>query len=114
MWRKTRNHRDWRETRVTSRHFIAEEVRPGHPFAGHLSVGDMRLHLSNTISNTESGKRVSAAVANTSKAVAGSLTSAKGAFSSFLGSFKTASGTVEPAETAAEATEVRESAETKD
>ena len=49
---------------------------------------DMKLHLSNTISNTEGGKKVSAVVSNTSKAVAGGLSSAKGAFSSFITSFR--------------------------
>jgi hypothetical protein len=60
----------------------------GHPFSGHLSMDDMKLHLSNTISNTEGGKKVSAAVSNTGRVVAGGLSSAKGAISSLWSSFR--------------------------
>jgi hypothetical protein len=35
----------------------------GHPYSGGLSVSDMKLHLSNTIGNSDSGKRVTQAVA---------------------------------------------------
>ena len=58
-----------------------------------MSVTDVKLHLSNTISNTESGKRVSQAVASTGRAVVGGITTAKGAFSSWITSFKSGATT---------------------
>ena len=90
MWKQTNNYRSWMEWIKSSQKNIdvLEDVTVGHPFAGHLSVTDMKLHLSNTITNSESGKRVTQAVSNTGRAVAGSLTSAKGAFSSFITSFR--------------------------
>ena len=38
-----------------------------HPCSGQYSLGDMRLHLSNTITNTEGGKKVSQTLGNTSQ-----------------------------------------------
>ena len=78
---------------------------------------DMKLHLSNTISNTEGGKKVSAVVSNTSKAVAGGLSSAKGAFSSFITSFRqpqTDGGEENKTKEAEEAKEVPEDKEVKE
>lgn len=49
----------------------------------------MKLHLSNSITNTDGGKRVSQAFANTGRAVAGGLNTASRAFSSWMTSFKT-------------------------
>jgi len=59
---------------------------PGHPSQGGSSVTeDVRLRFNHTISNTEGGKRVSAAVTNTSRAVHEGLSQAKGALSSWWG-----------------------------
>ena len=41
----------------------------GHPCSGQLSVSDVKLRLSHTMTNTEGGKRVSAVVQSTGKAV---------------------------------------------
>ncbi len=87
LWRKTKNYQHWRGDEALCRR-VAEALPPGHPFSGHLSVDDMKLHLSNTISNTEGGKKVSAAVASTGRAVAGGFSSAKGAFSSLWSSMR--------------------------
>ena len=61
---------------------------PMHPCSGQYSLGDMRLHLSNTITNTEGGKKVTQALGNTGRAVAGSISNAKGVFSSWMSSLK--------------------------
>lgn len=96
MWKSTRNYKDW-VARCNLDLF--KKLPPEHPFAaGHLSVTDVKLHLSNTITNTESGKRVSQAVVNTGKAVAGGLSSAKGAFSSWMSSLKQQQQQTLPAE----------------
>ena len=62
-----------------------------HHCSGQYSLGDMRLHLSNTITNTEGGKKVSQALGNTGRAVAGGLSTAKGVFSSWMSSLKSES-----------------------
>ena len=51
---------------------------PLHPCSGQLSINDMRLHLSNTMGSTESGKKITQAVANTGRVVGGGLSTAKG------------------------------------
>ena len=90
LWTRTQNYRHWR------RKLNEDVLRQKLPFGGHPSangtnfsgVNDVKLHLSNTISNSESGKRVSQVVSNTGKAVAGGFNSAKGAVSSFFTSFR--------------------------
>lgn len=106
LWKQTNNFRVWRRfmkrwqqdrmadegededhhNRVYSKFM---QLQPAHPFAGQLSVSDMKLFLSNTMTNTEGGKRVTQAVASTGRAVAGGLSSAKGALSSLFTSLKT-------------------------
>ncbi|KAM3963024.1 late secretory pathway protein AVL9 homolog [Aphomia sociella] len=61
---------------------------PVHPFSGQLSVADMKLKFAHTMSTTEGGRKVTAAVASTGRAVAttsravgGALSQARGALS---------------------------------
>ncbi|CAG4911269.1 unnamed protein product [Colias eurytheme] len=63
-------------------------LTPMHPFSGQLSVADMKLKFAHTMSTTEGGRKVSAAVATTGRAVAttsravgGALSQARGALS---------------------------------
>ena len=75
MWKGTKNYREWRHHLRTVDSATCEtlcHVAPRHPFAGtgHMSVTDVKLHLSNTITNTEGGKRVTQAVASTGRQVA--------------------------------------------
>ncbi|XP_013195839.1 late secretory pathway protein AVL9 homolog isoform X2 [Amyelois transitella] len=63
-------------------------LMPVHPFSGQLSVADMKLKFAHTMSTTEGGRKVSAAVASTGRAVAttsravgGALSHARGALS---------------------------------
>ena len=90
LWKKTMNYKLWREhvsnEAVDMESFIT--LPPMHPCSGQYSLGDMRLHLSNTITNTEGGKKVTQALGNTGRAVAGSISNAKGVFSSWMSSLK--------------------------
>ncbi|KAJ8722651.1 hypothetical protein PYW07_003831 [Mythimna separata] len=63
-------------------------LMPMHPFSGQLSVADMKLKFAHTMSTTEGGRKVTAAVASTGRAVAttsravgGALSQARGALS---------------------------------
>ncbi|XP_072943735.1 late secretory pathway protein AVL9 homolog [Epargyreus clarus] len=63
-------------------------LTPSHPFSGQLSVADMKLKFAHTMSTTEGGRKVTAAVATTGRAVAttsravgGALSHARGALS---------------------------------
>ncbi|XP_049867274.1 late secretory pathway protein AVL9 homolog [Pectinophora gossypiella] len=63
-------------------------LAPIHPFSGQLSVADMKLKFTHTMSTTEGGRKVTAAVASTGRAVAttsravgGALSQARGALS---------------------------------
>ena len=89
------NYRLWREhvSNETTDIETFVNLPPLHPCSGQLSINDMRLHLSNTIGNTESGKKVTQAVANTGRAVAGGISTAKGVFSSWMTSFKSGKDT---------------------
>lgn len=56
----------------------------GHPFSGNLSVTDMKLRLSQSMHNNERGRKLNAAVNNTTQAVNQALSSARSTFSSWL------------------------------
>ncbi|XP_063531552.1 late secretory pathway protein AVL9 homolog isoform X2 [Cydia strobilella] len=68
-------------------------LAPIHPFAGQLSVADMKLKIAHTMSTSEGGRKVTAAVASTGRAVAttsravgGALSQARGALSGWWSS----------------------------
>ena len=60
----------------------------GHPCSGAVSVADVKLRLSHTMTNTDGGKKVTAAMASTGRAVGGAVSQAKGVFSSWWGGIK--------------------------
>ncbi|CAH2251059.1 late secretory pathway protein AVL9 homolog [Pararge aegeria] len=69
---------------------------PMHPFCGQLSVADMKLKFAHTMSTTEGGRKVTAAVASTGRAVAstsravgGALSHARGALSGWWSALTT-------------------------
>ena len=67
MWKKTKNYAAWVRNKETVR-YLKAQVPPGHPCSvSGYSVADVKLHWNNTITNTESGKRVTQVVSNTSK-----------------------------------------------
>ncbi|KAL6258425.1 hypothetical protein P5V15_010382 [Pogonomyrmex californicus] len=91
-WRTTNNYKAWCNANKPEIH----NIEPGHPFAGQLSVQDMKLRLSHTMQNTESGRKLNQAmastgraVATTGKAVGGALSQAKGAFSNWWSTLTT-------------------------
>lgn len=91
-WRATNNYKAWFSAKKPEIH----NVESGHPFAGQLSVQDMKLRLSHTMQNTESGRKLNQAmastgraVATTGKAVGGALSQAKGAFSNWWSTLTT-------------------------
>lgn len=84
--KETNNYKLWN----SSAHSGLDGISCGHPFAGQLSVSDMKLRLAHTMQNSEGGRKLNQAmastgrvVATTSKAVGGALSQAKGAFSNW-------------------------------
>ncbi|XP_060529324.1 late secretory pathway protein AVL9 homolog isoform X2 [Cylas formicarius] len=64
-WRETHNYKIW-----------FSGINPGilnfgvgHPFAGQLSVADMKLRFSHTMQSTESGRKINQAMSSTGRAV---------------------------------------------
>ncbi|CAK9828101.1 Late secretory pathway protein AVL9 homolog [Anthophora retusa] len=91
-WRSTNNYKIWSSSDKPE----INNIEPGHPFAGQLSVQDMKLRLSHTMQNTESGRKLNQAmastgraVATTGKAVGGAFSQAKGAFSNWWSTLTT-------------------------
>jgi hypothetical protein len=86
VWRDTHNYKIW----LSGINPGILDVHPGHPFAGQLSVADMKLRLSHTMQSSDSGRKLNQAmvstgraVATTSKAVGGAFSQAKGVFSNW-------------------------------
>lgn len=80
-------------------------LTPIHPFAGQLSVADMKLKFAHTMSTTEGGRKVTAAVASTGRAVAttsravgGAISQARGALTGWWTSLTTPTTTAEAIE----------------
>lgn len=72
------------------------EVCAGHPFAGQLSVADMKLRLAHTMQTTEGGRKLNQAmvstgrvVATTGRAVGGAISQAKGALTNWWSNLTT-------------------------
>lgn len=81
---------------------ITSEVNPGHPFAGQLSVQDMKLRFAHTMQTTEGGRKLNQAmvstgrvVATTGRAVGGAISQAKGALSNWWSNLTTVSVAVD-------------------
>ncbi|XP_023167958.1 late secretory pathway protein AVL9 homolog [Drosophila hydei] len=87
-FKRTQCYQEWFDVRPDPEFFDA--LPAGHPFAGTLSVADMKLKLAQTMQNSESGRKINQAVNNTSRAVGGAISQAKGAFSSWWSSITTA------------------------
>merc|ERR1712032_1442417 len=65
---------------------------------GAVSVADVKLRLTHTMTNTDGGKKVTAAMASTGRAVGGAVSQAKGVFSSWWGGKKSSGKDVSPGE----------------
>lgn len=108
-WKDTNNYKVWFSG--PGRDAVLE-INPGHPFAGQLSVADMKLRFSHTIQNTESGRKLNQAmvstgraVATTGRAVGGALSQAKGALSNWWNNFTTAQSPTDAMEQAVDVIE---------
>uniref|UniRef100_A0A1A9UHY0 UDENN domain-containing protein n=1 Tax=Glossina austeni TaxID=7395 RepID=A0A1A9UHY0_GLOAU len=82
--KKTQCFQEWYDVRPEIDFF--EALPAGHPFAGTLSVADMKLKIAQTMQNSESGRKINQAVNSTSRAVGGAISQAKGAFSNWWSS----------------------------
>ncbi|XP_063928794.1 late secretory pathway protein AVL9 homolog isoform X2 [Zophobas morio] len=81
-WRETHNYKIW----LSGINPGILDVNPGHPFAGQLSVADMKLRLAHSDSGRKFNQAMVStgrAVATTSKAVGGAISQAKGVFSNW-------------------------------
>ncbi|XP_054285601.1 late secretory pathway protein AVL9 homolog [Macrosteles quadrilineatus] len=104
-WKHTHNYTTWVDGGGRD---AVLNINPGHPFAGQLSVADMKLRLTHTMQNTEGGRKLNQAMVSTGKAVVttgravgGAISQAKGALSSWWSNLTTTPG-AEVAEPAAE------------
>ncbi|BFG01219.1 late secretory pathway protein AVL9 homolog [Drosophila madeirensis] len=86
-FKRTQCYQEWFDVRPEPEFF--EALPAGHPFAGTLSVTDMKLKLAQTMQNSESGRKINQAVNTTSRAVGGAISQAKGAFSSWWSAITT-------------------------
>ncbi|KAH8421360.1 hypothetical protein KR009_002927 [Drosophila setifemur] len=86
-FKRTQCYQEWFDVRPEPEFF--EALPGGHPFAGTLSVADMKLKLAQTMQNSESGRKINQAVNTTSRAVGGAISQAKGAFSSWWSAITT-------------------------
>ncbi|XP_025425138.1 late secretory pathway protein AVL9 homolog [Sipha flava] len=92
-WQQTKNYQIW----LNQEHQAIMALEPCHPFAGQLSVADMKLRISHTMESSRSGRKLNQAVQNTSRAVAstgkvvgGAISQARGAVTSWWSNLTTA------------------------
>ncbi|GFS16689.1 late secretory pathway protein AVL9 homolog [Elysia marginata] len=90
-WKTTNNFRHWHNGDYPR----IKEMPTGHPFQGHLSMTDVRVRFNHTLNSSEQGRRINAAVVQTSKyvvqtgkVVGGALSSAKSAVSGWFSSWR--------------------------
>uniref|UniRef100_A0A2C9M2W2 UDENN domain-containing protein n=1 Tax=Biomphalaria glabrata TaxID=6526 RepID=A0A2C9M2W2_BIOGL len=90
-WKTTHNFRYWKEVE----HPAIQDIAPGHPFQGNLSMADVRVRFNHTLQSTERGRKLNAAVVQTGKyvvqtgkAFGGAFTSAKSAVSGWFSSWR--------------------------
>ncbi|KAJ7369780.1 late secretory pathway protein avl9 [Desmophyllum pertusum] len=78
-WKLTTNYQVWRG----KEHAGIDDVHAGHPFQGQMGLSDIKIRLSNVM-QTERGRRIGNAVAETGKAVGGAINSARSFVTSWL------------------------------
>lgn len=90
-WRKSHNWQEWHRRNAFNLQEspLLATIPNIHPFAGSLSVTDMKLKLAHTIQSTEGGRKLNQAVNTTSRAVGGALMQAKGALSTWWSTITT-------------------------
>lgn len=78
-WKQTTNYQVWRGKEHTG----IDDVHAGHPFQGQMGLSDIKIRLSNVM-QTEKGRRIGHAVAETGKVVGGAINSARSFVTSWL------------------------------
>nr|XP_014097489.2 late secretory pathway protein AVL9 homolog [Bactrocera oleae]XP_014097490.2 late secretory pathway protein AVL9 homolog [Bactrocera oleae] len=86
-FKRTQCFQEWYDVRPDAEFF--DTLPAGHPFAGTLSVADMKLKIAQTMQNSESGRKINQAVNTTSRVVGVALSQAKGTFSTWWSSITT-------------------------
>ncbi|XP_036318747.1 late secretory pathway protein AVL9 homolog [Rhagoletis pomonella] len=99
-FKHTQCFQEWYDVRPDAEFF--DDLPAGHPFAGTLSVADMKLKIAQTMQNSESGRKINHAVNTTSRVVGVALSQAKGTFSTWWSSITTAPAQTATATTAAD------------
>ncbi|XP_032233890.1 late secretory pathway protein AVL9 homolog isoform X2 [Nematostella vectensis] len=86
-WKSTRNFTEWN----SKQHVGIDEVHAGHPFQGQIGLSDLKIRLSNVYQDvaaksmqTDQGRKIGQAVAQTGRAVGGALNSARSFVASWL------------------------------
>uniref|UniRef100_A0A6M2DGJ9 Putative late secretory pathway protein avl9 n=1 Tax=Xenopsylla cheopis TaxID=163159 RepID=A0A6M2DGJ9_XENCH len=92
-WRRTDSFKSWSENYGGELQNF-DEIPASHPCVGQLSVGDVKLRLTQTMQNSESGRKINLAVTNTSRVVGGALSQARGVFSNWWSNLTTAQNTI--------------------
>ncbi|XP_026480961.1 late secretory pathway protein AVL9 homolog [Ctenocephalides felis] len=93
-WRRTDSFKTWSENFGTTLQNL-DDFPATHPCVGQLSVGDVKLRLTQTMQNSESGRKINLAVSNTSRAVGGALSQARGVFSNWWSSITTTQNAID-------------------
>uniref|UniRef100_A0A0A9XSC0 UDENN domain-containing protein n=1 Tax=Lygus hesperus TaxID=30085 RepID=A0A0A9XSC0_LYGHE len=88
---ETSSYKRWREH---PDHRNVLEAAPGHPFAGQLSVADVKLRLAHTMQTTEGGRKLIEATSSTGRAVGGAIIQARGALSNWWSNLTTPPPTI--------------------
>uniref|UniRef100_A0A0K0FWA1 Late secretory pathway protein AVL9 homolog (inferred by orthology to a human protein) n=1 Tax=Strongyloides venezuelensis TaxID=75913 RepID=A0A0K0FWA1_STRVS len=79
-WKCTLNYRIW----LSKTHLGFDGVVPGHPFARQLNIGDLKLKMSQHITDSEGGRRIVNNIATTSKYVSDAGSKMKSSISSWF------------------------------
>ncbi|XP_035778446.1 late secretory pathway protein AVL9 homolog [Anopheles albimanus] len=88
-FKATHCYKDWLKRTGEGNIPAFDELLGGHPFAGSLSVADMKLKIAQTMQNSDGGRKLNQAVTSTSRVVGTAITTAKGAFSSWWNTLTT-------------------------
>ncbi|XP_049541705.1 late secretory pathway protein AVL9 homolog [Anopheles darlingi] len=88
-FKATHCYKDWLNRTGEGNIPAFDELLGGHPFAGSLSVADMKLKIAQTMQNSDGGRKLNQAVTSTSRVVGTAITTAKGAFSSWWNTLTT-------------------------
>ncbi|XP_031562375.1 late secretory pathway protein AVL9 homolog isoform X2 [Actinia tenebrosa] len=86
-WKKTHNYAIWND----KKHVGIDELRSGHPFQGQVGLNDLKIRLSYAYHDvaaksmqTEQGRKLGQAVAQTGRAVGGAFSTARSFVTSWL------------------------------